>query len=228
MARSPSPEDLPPPPRTHRSSKHSGRHRGYSLPEGRPRSEKRQITLTLCVFHSTRHVWKTAPVTFDPRKINDRELWWEIRETFRSDVQKSWRRFFGFKKVMSIVPIAFTPNGVPVKADPRDHPEAQSYMHAYHNPNRIRPEHDWVDFFVQFDRGDQRQNGLEFVEGLWADKLAVVALVATAAIIITCIVWCVLGGQLQTVFTVMSFVLTLIAAQIALAALYYQVATPNA
>lgn len=92
------------PPRTpgHRSSREKrGRDRGYSLPSG-----KRQVTLLLCVFHSTKHVWKTHPVVFDPRKTDDRELWEDIRSIFRNEIQKSWRRVFGFKKVMSIVPIA--------------------------------------------------------------------------------------------------------------------------
>jgi len=190
-------------------------------------SEKRQVTLLLCLFHPNKHTWKTYPVVFDPRKTNDRELWEDIREIFRRDVQRGWRRVLGFKKVMSIVPIAFTPNGVPVKAAPEDHPESQSYMHAYHNPSTIRPAHEWVDFFVSFDSGDQRQNGLEFIEGLWADKLAATGVAGTISLIVTSIVWCVLGGDLQTVFTVMGFVLTLIAAQIALIALYYQVASPN-
>ena len=123
-------------------------------------------------------------------------------------------------------------------------------MHAYHHPDEVRPEHEWVDFFVRLDRSDERQNGLEFVEGLWAQKLAAIAIGFSIAIVTTSIVWCILGGNLQTVFTVMSFVLTLVAgkmaiyfrirhrhwlrllancctAQIALAALYYQVALPN-
>lgn len=97
----------------------------------------------------------------------------------------------------------------------------------------------WVDWFEDFDSNDQRTNGLEFVEGLWAEKLAAVAVLATIGIITASIVWCVKGGDLQTVFTVMGFVLTLVAgktfdclgltqrltqkAQIALAALYYQI-----
>ncbi len=75
-----------------------------------------------------------------------------------------------------------------------------------------------------------------------AEKLAAVAILATVGIIVACIVWCLKGGDLQTVFTVMGFVLTLVAgefplqggglwgkgaddgeAQIALAALYYQI-----
>jgi hypothetical protein len=70
-----------------------------------------------------------------------------------------------------------------------------------------------VDFFVELDRSDERQNGLEFIEGLWADKLAAVAVLCSLAIIVVSIVWCALGGDLQTVFTVMSFVLTLIAGE---------------
>ena len=118
-------------------------------------------------------------------------------------------------------------------------------MHAYHHPDEVRPEHTWVDFFEEFDASDSRISGLEFVEGLWAEKLVALAVIATVAIITVSIVWCALGGSLQTVFTVMSFVLSLVAgkarkrlirkriitdfllAQIALAALYYQVALPN-
>lgn len=69
-----------------------------------------------------------------------------------------------------------------------------------------------MDWFVEFDRSDPgKTNGLEFVEGLWAEKLAIIAILATVAIIVVSIVWCVLGGNLQTVFTVMGFVLSLIA-----------------
>ena len=97
-------------------------------------------------------------------------------------------------------------------------------MHAYHHPEEIRTKTLWVHWFEDFDNNDERTNGLEFVEGLWADKLAVFAIIATVAMIAVSIIWAALGGVLQTVFTVMSFVLTLVAALIALAALYYQVA----
>ncbi len=71
-----------------------------------------------------------------------------------------------------------------------------------------------MDWFEDFDSNDQRTNGLEFVEGLWADKLAAVAILATVGIITASIVWCVKGGDLQTVFTVMGFVLTLVAGKL--------------
>lgn len=110
-----------------------------------------------------------------------------------------------------------TPNGVPIRVDPKDYPDSKQFMHAYHHPDRIRPDHHWVDWFVALDEGDSRTNGLEFVEGIWADKLAAVAVLATIAIIVTSVVWCVLGGDLQTVFTVMSFVLGLVTGEFSLA-----------
>jgi hypothetical protein len=104
----PSPR-IPPGPKTNRSSRkrHGRPHdrgRGYSLP--RSKSRRSDVTLTLCVFHTTSHKWSTEPFRFDPNRTNDRELWMDIRSAFRVDLQKPWRRIFGFKKVKSIVPIA--------------------------------------------------------------------------------------------------------------------------
>lgn len=120
-------------------------------------------------------------------------------------------------------------------------------MHAVHHPDRIRPAHEWVDWFTEFKAGDRgKPVGLEFQEGLWAEKLAIIAILITIAIIIVSIVWVVKGGQLQTVFTVMGFVLSGAAgecswrfnnpdspaltpgiAEVALVALYFQVTTSN-
>lgn len=226
-SRTPSVEP-PPPPRTHRSRRHGARNRAYSLPRGDKSPRRRsEVRLLLCIFHTTSHNWSTEPLRFDPHRINDRELWTDIRDIFRQDLQKPWKRLLGLKKVKSIVPIAMTPNGVPVRIDPKDYPDSKQFLHAYHHPERVRPDHHWVDWFVAFDEGDQRTNGLEFVEGIWAEKLVIIAILATVAIIVVSIVWCVLGGSLQTVFTVMSFVLGLVTAEIALAALYYQLTLPG-
>ena len=82
-------------------------------------------------------------------------------------------------------------------------------MHALHHPDRLRPAHEWVDWFVEFKAQDRGKTvGLEFQEALWAEKLAIIAILITIAIVIVSIVWALKGGQLQTVFTVMGFVLT--------------------
>ncbi|KAL9110457.1 MAG: hypothetical protein Q9227_005001 [Pyrenula ochraceoflavens] len=172
--------------------------------------------------------------------MNDCELWRDIRDTFRFDVQPPWERIISLKHVRNIVPVSYSPNGIPLKLDEEGTPDPKEFSFAYHNPEDLHPEHLWVDWFAGFDADDSRRVGLQFVEGLYADKLAFIGLLATIAIIVVSIVWCVKGGELQTVFTVMGFVLTLVsgklsqssdsasanghAAQVALAALYYQVA----
>ena len=111
--------------------------------------------------------------------------------------------------------LQYTPNMVPVRTDIKDFPDSHTFTHSYHHPSRLRPDHEWVDWFVQFDRKDpDKMNGLEFVEGLWAQKLALLAVVATIGIIVGSVVWSVLGGDLNTIFTVMGFVLTGVAGEL--------------
>lgn len=87
----------------------------------------------------------------------------------------------------------------------------------------MRTIHEWVDWFVEFEQNPDRTYGLEFVEGIWAEKLGILAIAVNIATIAVSIVWVIKGGNLQTVFTVMSFIITAVAADIALLALYYQV-----
>lgn len=104
--------------------------------------------------------------------------------------------------------LQFTRNDVPKRQDPKDLPGEHEFVHAYHHPTRLRTTHAWVDWFLDFQQDRDKTYGLEFVEGLWAEKLAVVAILVTLAIIVVSAVWCYYGGDLQTVFTVMGFVLT--------------------
>lgn len=84
------------------------RSRAYHLPDDdrSPPRRRKEVTMLLAVFHSNSHNWETHPITFRPDRINDRELWEDIRYMFRTDLQKPWRRIFGFRKVKNIVPIA--------------------------------------------------------------------------------------------------------------------------
>ena len=169
-----------------------------------------KVDLMMCVFHGAgTHSWRTAPYSFDRRRMDDRELWEDIRAIYRDELQKPWRRILLFKKLKLIAPIQYTTNGVPVQKQENDFPDKHTYLHAYHHPDQIRSAHQWVDFFSELTSQDSGKTyGLEFMEGLWAEKLAMVAVLITIAIIVVSIVWCVKGGQLQTVFTVMGFVLT--------------------
>jgi hypothetical protein len=228
-SRTPSParslrQPVPSTPRRSTKRDSRNRDRGYSLPRGKsPPRRRSEVTLLMCVFHTSSHNWKTAPVKYNPNRTNDRELWEEIRNCYRYDLHHPWSHWLSLRHVTAIVPVSFSPSGVPQRVDPKDFPESRLFRHAYHHPEQIKTDHSWVDWFTDFDSNDKATNGLEFREGLWADKLALLAIGCTVAIVVVSIVWCVKGGVLQTVFTVMSFVLTQIAAIIAFVALYYQI-----
>ncbi|KAL8949835.1 MAG: hypothetical protein Q9222_004100 [Ikaeria aurantiellina] len=136
----------------------------------------------------------------------------------------------------------YSRNGVACQQDDEKFPNSHTFTHACHHPERIRRDHEWVDWFTRFKDDNADTVGLEFVEGLWAEKLVAIALTITFAIIVVLAVWVARGGDLQTVFTVMGFVLTgaagrfkdflvtdglgmltRLAAGIALVALYYEV-----
>ena len=88
------------------SPKKRRRRSHYSSGYAMPREKPSKIDLQLCVFHSSSgHDWHTAPLSFDRRRIDDRELWEDIRRTYRDELQMAWRRIFLFTRVKHIVPI---------------------------------------------------------------------------------------------------------------------------
>ncbi|KAE7996946.1 hypothetical protein FH972_001622 [Carpinus fangiana] len=157
------------------------------------------------MFTSPEKGWRTVPLTFDKHRTDDRELWSKIRIVYRDELEKPWRRMLAAQ---------FSNAGVPKRQQPKDGTSSHEFMHAYHHPRAFRPaDHNWIDWFVQYKTDPSKSYGLEFVEGLWAEKLAFIAICFTVGIIITSVVWCVKGGDLQTVFTVMGFVLSGVAGE---------------
>lgn len=56
-----------------------------------------------------------------------------------------------------------TPNGVPVKADPKDHPEAQSFMHGNYSFNaQVAPLINFKKHIINQDTFDPIMNGWTF------------------------------------------------------------------
>ena len=123
-SRAPSDDDSSPGPRVPRVPQPRGRHsdeeprspqkrrrrsrygsaRGYDMGREKPSSK---IDILLCVFHGApSHRWRTAPYTFDRRKMNDREVWEDLQDLYRTDLQKWWRRVLLFKKLKSITPVS--------------------------------------------------------------------------------------------------------------------------
>ena len=214
--------------RHHQSGRRRHRDRGYSMPREKYGAK---MTLVLSRYSVTSQHWSTASVTVDRFRGNDIDMWTDIRQTFRNDLQKPWRRIFGFRRVHCVMPITYTINGIPLRSpkSPEKFALGHALMHAYRHPQRLRNDRHWIEWFEDFERenGRDAECGLQFIETLWADKLAAVAILLTAAIIVVSAVWCARGGELQTVFTVMSFVLGGITAELALVALYFQVTSPG-
>ena len=77
--------------------------RGYDMPREKPPS---RVDLLLCVSEGApSHSWRTAPLTFDRKRADDRELWEDIQRIYRDELQGPWRRIFGFKKLKHILPV---------------------------------------------------------------------------------------------------------------------------
>lgn len=65
-----------------------------------------KVDLLLCVFHGApSHRWRTVSYYFDRRKMDDRELWEDLRGMYRDELQRWWRRVFMFKKLKKIIPV---------------------------------------------------------------------------------------------------------------------------
>lgn len=106
--------DVPPPPQRGRRSDDEyyavGRKRRrrsrYASGHDMRREKPPKIDLLLCRFNSpSSHSWRTAPLSFDRRRIDDRDLWEDIRQTYRMELQPPWRRIFSLKRVKHIVPV---------------------------------------------------------------------------------------------------------------------------
>ena len=65
-----------------------------------------KVELRFSVFNGTpSHCWRFTKFTFDSRRENDRELWEEIRDVYRDELQGVWRRIYGFRKLKKIIPV---------------------------------------------------------------------------------------------------------------------------
>ena len=93
----------PPPDRGRRASarQRRPRPRGYSGPREKPR---RDVTIIMCVYQQRSHNWHSIPLSFDPYRTTDEELWSQIRDIYRTDLQPAYKRLLGFKKLKYILP----------------------------------------------------------------------------------------------------------------------------
>lgn len=81
-------------------------------------------------------------------------------------------------------------------------------MFCYHNCSKIETKYDWVRWIEQLKSDPNDRFGLEFVEGWDGIRIVVLGAVVLLLIVGLSAIWAFNGGELQTVFTVMGFTLS--------------------
>lgn len=80
-------------------------------------------------------------------------------------------------------------------------------MFAYLNPGQIESEDDWIQWVFRLRRSDRR-HAVEFVEGWDTTRIAIAGTIPWLSSCIVGIAWTAAGGDVQSAFTVASFILT--------------------
>jgi hypothetical protein len=83
----------------------------------------------------------------------------------------------------------------------------QEMMFAYRHPDQLASNDDWIRWVFRLRRRDKR-HALEFVEGWNTMRIAVAGTVPWLSSCIVGIAWTAAGGDVQSAFTVASFILT--------------------
>jgi len=100
----------------------------------------------------------------------------------------------------------YTPTTRPVQV-PLDDLVLQEIVYAYHRPNQISSETQWVKWVFRLREADKR-HAIEFAEH-WNDtRIAVAGAIPWVSSCMVGIIWTSRGGDAQTAFTVAGFILS--------------------
>lgn len=80
-------------------------------------------------------------------------------------------------------------------------------MYAYQNPEKLGIKDAWVQWVFHLRQRNKRQV-IELVEGWDATRIAIAGVIPWLSSCMIGIIWTAVGGDLQTTFTVASFILT--------------------
>ncbi|KAH6692520.1 hypothetical protein F5X68DRAFT_201060, partial [Plectosphaerella plurivora] len=114
-----------------------------------------------------------------------------------------FRRWFSLKSLRAF---KYTPTTRPVVV-PLDDFVLQEMMYAYHNSGRLSSDIDWVKWVFRLRRQDKR-HAIEFVEGWNSTRIGIAGSIPWLSSCIVGIAWTAAGGDVQSAFTVASFILT--------------------
>lgn len=81
-------------------------------------------------------------------------------------------------------------------------------MFCYQNYSKIDTEYEWVRWVEKLKSDPDERFGLEFVESWDGQRIILLGTVVLLVIVGLSAIWVIKGGDLQTVFTVMGFILS--------------------
>jgi hypothetical protein len=159
----------------------------------------------------------------------DKDFFYALRIVYSREMCNFWRRNLSLKSLHGIrlllvsetnaMPrtstICFYLNTHCPQYKPNRRPEPveiddftlQAVFYAYQHSSEIETEHDWIDWVFRLRKPDHRY-ALEFVEGWNTTRIAIAGSLPILFSTLVGVIWTILGGDVQTTFTVAGFILT--------------------
>ncbi|KAL6407419.1 hypothetical protein AUP68_10251 [Ilyonectria robusta] len=148
-----------------------------------------------------------SAIAANPHLIHtDAQFFDEIQRLFATEMSGFFRSYFSLKSLQAFRVLAYTPTTRPVVV-PLDDFVLQEMMYAYRNPSKLESKDEWVKWVFRLRRKDKR-HAIEFVEGWNTTRIAIAGTVPWLSSCLVGVIWAVIGGDIQTAFTVASFILT--------------------
>ncbi|KAH6972108.1 hypothetical protein BKA56DRAFT_660140 [Ilyonectria sp. MPI-CAGE-AT-0026] len=148
-----------------------------------------------------------SAIAANPHLIHtDVQFFDEIQRLFATEMSGFFRSYFSLKSLQAFRVLAYTPTTRPVVV-PLDDFVLQEMMYAYRNPSKLKSKDEWVKWVFRLRRKDKR-HAIEFVEGWNTTRIAIAGTIPWLSSCLVGIIWAVIGGDIQTAFTVASFILT--------------------
>ncbi|KAH7141045.1 hypothetical protein EDB81DRAFT_69686 [Dactylonectria macrodidyma] len=148
-----------------------------------------------------------STIAANPHLVHtDAQFFDEIQRLFATKMSGFFRRYFSLKSLQAFRVLAYTPTTRPVVV-PFDDFVLQEMMYAYRNPSKLESKDDWVKWVFRLRRKDKR-HAIEFVEGWNTTRIAIAGTIPWLSSCLVGVLWAAVGGDIQTAFTVASFILT--------------------
>ncbi|OQE17832.1 hypothetical protein PENSTE_c019G09469 [Penicillium steckii] len=136
----------------------------------------------------------------------DSQFFKTVKRTYDKKLRGIWRRLFSLKELREIRLVSFTPldhRPVPVYI-----PQYTKHdiLFAYRHPEKLHSTDEWIQWIYKLRQPNQRY-ALEFIE-TWS-TLRIMIAVSTLLLLSTSVgvIWSILKDDIQTAFTIASFVL---------------------